>query len=378
MSSEGSTPTPIVIDNGSGVVKAGLAGFNTPSAIFPSLIAYPKAVNVLSHGKKTDYYIGEEAEAKKGVCTIKYPIAHGIVSNWDEMKKIWDYTYYNELREEPSEHPVMLTEAPLNPKSNRENMTRIMFEEYDVPAMFIQIQAVLSLYSSGRTTGVVVDSGDGVTHTVPIFEGYQIPHAIDKILLAGRDLTEFMNRTLKDEGHFFETSSEKEEVRKMKEQTCYVAQNFEEDMKKASEGGELEENYVLPDRTICKYSVPRFKCPEMMFQPSLGGRDIEGVHQLTYNCIMNCDLDVRKDLYNNIILSGGTTMFPGFGERIYNEMKELAPKTMKIKVIASPDRKFAVWKGGSTLSLLSTFSGMWVTRADYDEFGESVIHRKCF
>lgn len=380
MSDEVEADRPLVIDNGSGVVKAGYGGEENPSCVFPSIIAYPKQKGILVGGgaQDKDYFVGDEAQQKRGVCKVKYPIAHGMIENWDDMKKIWAHTFYNELRETPSEHPVMLTEAPLNPKANREQMCKIMFEEYDVPSMYIQIQAVLSLYSAGRTTGIVVDSGDGVTHTVPIFEGYQIPHAIDKILLAGRDLTDWMVRILKDDNYNFETSAEKETVRDMKEKTCYVADDYEAELKKAAEGSELQTSYTLPDGNVCNYSIQRFKCPELIFQPELGGKELKGVHSLTFNSIMTCDLDVRKDLYANIILSGGTTMFSGFGERLYKEIKALAPQTMKVKVIAGPDRKYAVWRGGSTLSTLSTFAGMWVTRSDYDEFGETVVHRKCF
>ena len=271
----------------------------------------------------------------------------------------------------------MLTEAPMNPKTNREQMVKIMFEEYEVPQLFIQIQAVLSLYAAGRTTGIVVDSGDGVTHTVPIFEGYQIPHAIDKIMLAGRDLTTWMQKILKDNNYNFDTSAEKEIVRDMKEKLCYVAEDYEEELKKAGAGSELEETYTLPDGNLCTFSTQRFKTPEYLFNPTLNGKEFPGVHKLTYNSIMACDLDVRKDLYGNIILSGGTTMFPGFGERLVKEMKAQAPTTMKVKVIATPDRKFMVWKGGSTLSTLSTFGSMWITKAEYEEQGETIVHSKC-
>ncbi|CAG2190000.1 ACTR1 [Mytilus edulis] len=345
---------PVVIDNGSGLIKAGFAGDQIPKHHFPNFIGRPKHVRVMAGALEGDVFLGPDAEEHRGLLTIKYPMEHGIVQDWNDMERIWQYIYSkDQLQTFSEEHPVLLTEAPLNPRRNREKAAEIFFETFNVPALFISMQAVLSLYATGRTTGAVLDSGDGVTHAVPIYEGFAMPHSIIRSDIAGRDVTRYLRLLLRKEGHNFHTSAELEIVRTIKQRACYLSLN---PLKEESMEGEKSQ-YTLPDGSSIELGPSRFRAPELLFRPDLIGERI---------------------LYSNIVLSGGSTLFKGFGDRLLSEVKKITPKDIKIRISAPQERLYSTWIGGSILASLDTFKKMWVSKREYNEDGFKAIHRKTF
>ncbi len=368
---------PLVIDNGTGFTKNGFAGEDQPRSVFPTIIGYPKYQIIMTDVEHyvREYYIGEEAINLRGVLKLVYPVEHGQVQDWDAMERIWHYTFYNDLRVNPNEHPILLTEPPLNKNQNKEKMAELMFDTFNVPAMYISMQAILSLYASGRTTGIVVDSGDGVTHIVPVYEGFAIAHAIHRSDIGGRDVTDYLRRLLRQRGYSLSSSAEREIVRDIKERLCYVALDPEKELKLAEKVSGMEKTYTLPDGETLTIGAERFMAPELFFNPGAIGSEENALDELIYRSIQNCDVDLRRDLYANIVLSGGSTMYPGLKERLHKELTELVPETMEVKIIAPPERRYSVWIGGSILSSLKTFAKLWVTKKEYKEIGPTAVYR---
>ena len=355
------------------IIKAGVAGEDWPRSVFPTVVGRPKYF-----GEKVycaiDAYIDDEACAKASALNIKQPIENSIVTNWDDMEKIWQHTFYNKLHVEPVEHPVFLTEPPIVPKGYREKMIQIMFETFNVPAYCDANQCLLSLYTAGPTTGIVLDVGGDTSKVCSIYGSYPINDSVVQHNIAGRDITEYLRKLLNKKGYnFSDDFYEMEIIRDIKEKHGYVAYDFDDEMGKAANTLKSNALCTLLDGNVITIPNEGFRYPELLFKPRLNGFEFEGIETTLFNSINKCDINIRKDLYNNIVLSGGSTMFEGFRERIEKEIVRLAPPNMKINVILVPDFKYSSWIGGSVYALFATY----VTHDEYNESGPSIVHCKC-
>eukprot|EP00917_Polyrhabdina_sp_WS-2016_P032089 GHVP01068485.1.p2 GENE.GHVP01068485.1~~GHVP01068485.1.p2 ORF type:complete len:384 (-),score=82.45 GHVP01068485.1:1608-2759(-) len=371
---------PVVIDNGTGFIKSGIAGEDVPALDFPTIVGTLKHKRVMTGAIEGDFFVGNKAEQHRGLLALRRPLRHGIVENWNDMEQIWQYVY-SELKLQAEDHPVLLTEAPLNPRRNREKSAEMFFETFSVPAFYVSVQAILALYASGRTTGVVLDVGDGVSHTVPVFEGFSLSHAIGRSDLAGRDVTEYLAAQLRRSGYVFHTSAEMEIVRNIKEHACYVAFNPSREEQQEQEKTQLSGGgfpYKLPDGTQISIGAERFRSPEALFKPEVLGQEYPGVNELLLSSIHKSELDLRMTLFQHILLSGGSTMFSGFSDRLLHEIRKIAPKDVKIRISSPPDRKKTTWVGGSILASLAAFKKLWITKQQFEEEGPSVVHRRTF
>lgn len=363
----------IIIDNGSNFTKVGFAGCEEPRGVFPTTIGTPNTTQLMVGGQNKDFFVGFEAVAKKDLLSLKNPFEDGLVVNWDDVERIWRHSFYDELHVVPEDYSVLITEKPMNLRTHREKLMQVMFETFNVRSFYIGVQAVLALFSVGKTTGVVWDAGDGVTHTVSIYEGYGLPHAIERSEIGGRDLTQFCHKMLMQAGAPPESCDIPEAV-EIKERHCAVALDYQAAIQEEA----THPPVALPDGTEVTFGIECMKVPEALFSPQMIGKSCLSVHQSIFNSIQKCEQEMKPDLYGSIILVGGTSMFPGIPERIEKEIVALAQPSMKVKVMATPERRNSVWLGGSILASLDAFPQMCVTQEEYKEEGTPIVHRKCY
>lgn len=399
----------VVIDNGTGYTKMGFAGNCEPQYITPTVVATQegKGAQKSAAQKKgiedLDFYIGDEALAHSKTYDIFYPVRHGQIENWNHMELMWEQCLFKYLRAEPEDHYVLLTEPPLNAPENREYTAEIMFETFNVPGLYIAVQAVLALAASWTSkqvkertlTGTVVDSGDGVTHVVPVAEGYVIGSSIKHIPLAGRDISQFILTLLRERNEPMPPAQSLEVAKRIKEQYSYVCPDLvKEFLKYDSQPDKWFKEYQgKHDVTKKPFSVDvgyeRFLGPEMFFNPEIFSSDfLTPLPKVVDDTIQTCPIDCRRGLYKNIVLSGGSTMFKDFGKRLNRDVKravdfrikrseELSggrtkPQPLEVNVISHHMQRYAVWFGGSMLASTPEFYNVCHTKAQYEEIGPSI------
>lgn len=367
--------TPVIIDMGSAITRAGLSIYDNPKAVIPSVIGKPKVSDKVTMDQK-DSYIGNEALAKKEILSLSYPIQDSYVQNWDDAEKIYQYLFYNMLSVDPSQHRVLLCEPPQCTRAVREKLTELMFEKFSVYELYLCSTSVLSLYANGNTTGLVIESGVSSTHVSPIYEGFALPQAYGRLGLGGDDITNYLISLMRERGQELPLSKEFEVANRIKETSCYVSGDYQTDINNA-DSFMGHRTYELPDGSSIPLGAEMFRSPEILFQPQLLERDEVGIHEMSYSCIMKCDPDIRKELYGSIVLTGGDTMFPNIRERVTKDIRALAPSNIDTLVEAPPGRRNLAWLGGAMLSQLLA-GEMWIKRREYDTSGPSIVHRKCF
>lgn len=358
-----------IIDDGSFRCKAGLASDKTPKVVFPSLIGRSQGSG------KIDEYIGDAAFARRSALNIEYPIQLGEIKNWDDMEKIWDHCLSSELSIDRREHPVVLSDIANNHMKNRERMTQIMLESLSVPAVYICSRAIMALYGVGRGTGIVVDSGYGMTQIVPICKNEIQPAGVFASC-GGRDITNHLTKLLTDKYPFLNGSVDPETIRDIKESLCYMAEDMWGGKSSSATKQSLNKEYKLPDGQTINLDTERFNCAQVMYNPELIDSKLSGLQDATYSAVRRCDHAIHNDLYSNILILGGTSKIKGFDNRFKTELTPLAPPLQNINILDTPDREFTSWVGSAATASLSSFQEFSLSKAEYEEVGPSIVRRK--
>ncbi|XP_076144138.1 actin-like protein 7A [Alosa pseudoharengus] len=352
----------VVFDVGSSSVRAGLAGDPAPSCVIPSRV---KMTRHGSSARPRSSFVG----AATGVdAPAVFPVRNGIITDWDAMEWMWERAF-RELNTPPERHAVLLSDPPLSPLTNREKLAEVMFETFCVPALYVENQSVLSMYSCGQTSGLVVESGEGCSYATPVHEGFYLPSNTCRVDYSGSSLDRYLRALLRDSGiEIAEDSAAATEDIKVK--CCYVAPDLDMELLK----GESQVEHVLPDGQRIQLGRERFICPEALFQPrALDSRE-PGLHTLVMNSLNMCDISLKRVMRQNVLLCGGSTLFRGMPERMQSELDLVVPGG-GVRVVATDTRKHAVWLGGSILAALSTFQSLWMRRTEYLEKGPNAVYR---
>ncbi|XP_020667447.1 actin-like protein 7A [Pogona vitticeps] len=364
----------VVIDIGTGSCKCGFAGEHKPTHVVSSTVGKHFQETAKTGDNRKETFVGRELREATIPLKLVNPLRHGIIIDWDTVEDIWEYLFHKEMKIRPEEHAVLVSDPPLSPTTNREKYAEMLFEKFYTPAMHIAYQSRLSMYSYGKTSGLVVESGHGVSYVVPIYEGYTMPSITERVDYAGSDVTQYLMKLLNESKNIL-TEKHWSILNDIKENYCFVSLDYQQDS--AAPPRKHETEYELPDGQTIILGKERFMCTEMLFKPSMIDSQQLGLPLLTMTALNKCDVTLKKNLMGNILLCGGCTMIEGFADRFQRELIRMCPNDNPISS-ASPERKTSVWTGGSILASLKAFQQLWVHRREYEERGPFYIYRKCF
>ena len=376
---------PVIVDIGSGEVKAGFSGEEKPKATFNNYFGEPKYKKILrtfnnENQDINEQYIGDDCEKFMGILKLRFPVKHGVFENEQDILSIFNYLF-SKLginSQEIKEHPVLVTEPLLNPYTNREKIAYSLFDNLGVPALFFASQPILSLLSTSSTSGTVLESGDGVTQSCVVYEGYSIPCTYERYNYGGADVTEHLRNLLKKRGYHFYNSNEFRLINEIKENSCFCfsnnAKNDIKDSKRALNKNPI--NYYLPDGSSISIGDERILATEILFNPEYIGKEYLSFPDMIISSIDKVDIQIRQKSYENILISGGNTGFNGLNEQLISEMKNKLSKDTKINLKKSENPQYSCWIGGNIISTLEIFKKMWVTKNVWNEQGTKIIHVK--
>ncbi|ELP87820.1 actin, putative [Entamoeba invadens IP1] len=356
-----------VFDVGTTECRAGFAGFDTPKLVFPTKVVYLNEIEmVLNYGNRL--YAGSKLKFYERKFTTMSPISNGKITDYAQLEAIYNAAY-NEIGASKKDHDVLIIENPNDETvfKHKEKLFQMFFENFEVPSIAIMNSALMSLYSTRRTDGMSVISGEDATYFVPISNVGSNLNSIQKINIGGRRVSEYLKEKL---GTNCQIEQNTNYLKYIKENCCDVCLNIS-NMLNLSTNNENDafEYYVLPDGNALKLGDERFTSSECLFNPNLIHSDNIGIHQQIYNCITKCDEKIRKEMFENIVISGGNTSFKNFKQRLQNEIQKFTP--FETKVIETNDSRLAPWLGGSIIASIEN-NGQFISQEEYNEIGPNI------
>jgi actin, other eukaryote len=376
--------TTLVLDPGTCNWKIGPATETLPALSIPAVLGLPSKSKSLLKRKQADdedgagattnkVLFGEDALHNAAKCNLSFPMNRGVVENWDHAEQLFHHCMQELEIDDLEESSILITVPPYNNRECTERLAAMCMENFLMSKIAVVQSGICSLYASGRTTGIVLESGEGVTSIIPVYDRFPLERSTNRLNWGGSDVTEYMRRLMYERGFSFSSQVDEWQVRLIKEQLGYVANDYSAELEKETE--QVSAEFELPDGQSVEVGKERFRAPEILFQPTIVNQEHPSIGDFVAGTIKTCDINIRKDLSANIVLSGGNTLFEGFAHRLKQDVIKHFPGMFgSVEVIEPADRTSLVWAGGAVFCGLDAFDPLWVTREVYEDHGPTIVH----